>query len=92
MIKISWTRRAVQDLDRLHEFLKIVNPVAAAKTVQSLVGAPHVLISNPRMGERLEEFDPREIRRLLIARYEIRYEVSKSNLFILHIWHTREER
>lgn len=92
MIKISWTRRAVQDLDRLHEFLKIVNPVAATKTVQSFVSAPHVLVNNPRMGERLEAFEPREIRRLLIARYEMRYEVRESNLFILRIWHTREER
>ena len=92
MIKISWTRRAVQDLDRLHEFLKIVNPVAATKTVQSLVSAPHVLVNNPRMGERLEAFELREIRRLLIARYEMRYEVRESNLFILRIWHTREER
>lgn len=92
MTQISWTRHAIQDLDRLHAFLKMVSPAAAAKTVQALVKAPNLLISNPRMGERLDVFEAREIRRLLVARYEIRYEISKDNLYILRIWHTREER
>ena len=92
MVKVAWTRRAVQDLGRLHEFLKVVNPTAAAKIVQSLVKAPNALIGNPRMGERIEAFESREIRRLLVARYELRYEIKEATLYILRIWHTREER
>ena len=92
MVKVAWTRRAVQDLERLHGFLKIINPTAAAKILQSLVKAPNALIGNPRMGERIEAFESREIRRLLVARYELRYEIKESTLYILRIWHTREER
>ena len=92
MVKVAWTCRAVEDLHRLHEFLKVVNPTAAAKIVQNLVKAPSALIGNPRMGERLEAFESREIRRLLVARYELRYEIKDATLYILRIWHTQEER
>jgi hypothetical protein len=44
------------------------------------------------MGERLEEFEPREVRRLLVGHYEMRYELQESNIYILRIWHTRENR
>lgn len=92
MIEVAWTRRAVQDLGRLHEFLKIVNPLAAAKIVNTLVNAPNVLVGNPRMGERIDSFESREIRRLLVARYELRYEIKEAKLYVLRVWHTREER
>ena len=44
------------------------------------------------MGERLEEFEPREVRRLLVGHYEMRYELQESNIYILRIWHMRENR
>lgn len=91
-MRIFWTRHASQDVGRLHEFLKLVNPNAATKTVQQLLKAPHVLLENPRLGERLEGYEAREIRRLVIARYEMRYEIQESTIHILRIWHTREDR
>lgn len=91
-MNLKWTRRALSDLERLYEFLVPVNRKAAVQTVQSLVKAPDRLIEQPRIGEKLEEFDPREVRRLLIGRYEMRYEIQQSTLYILRIWHIREER
>ncbi len=92
MMKLQWTNKALSDLTRLHEFLASVNPPAAARTIQSLIGAPDSLLDNPRIGERLDEFEPREVRRILTGRYEIRYEIRDATIYILRIWHTREER
>lgn len=75
-MELRWTSKALSDLQRLHEFLALVNKAAAAHTVQSLTTAPVNLLANPRIGERLEEFDPREIRRILVGRYEIRLKSS----------------
>jgi len=91
-MKLKWTRKALSDLARLYEFLVPVNRKAAAQTVQSLAAAPTRLIEQPRIGEKLEEFEPRDVRRLFIGRYEMRYEIQQSNLYILRIWHTRENR
>lgn len=89
---LRWTSKALSDLTRLHEFLAMVNRPAAARTVQSLTAAAGSLAANPRIGERLEEFEPREVRRIFVGRYELRYEIAASTIFILRLWHTREDR
>ena len=76
-MQLKWTSKALADLARLYEFLAPVNRSAAAHTVQSLTAAPTNLLNNPRMGERLEEFEPREVRRLLVGHYEMRYELQE---------------
>ena len=91
-MELKWTSKALSDLTRLHEFLASVNKGAAARTVQALVAASTALLANPRIGERLEEFEPREVRRILVGRYEMRYEIQKSTIYLLRLWHTREDR
>ncbi|MDP2244184.1 type II toxin-antitoxin system RelE/ParE family toxin [Pseudomonas sp.] len=91
-MELKWTSKALNDLARLYEFLASVNKPAAAPTVQQLTAAPITLLSNPRLGERLEEFDPREVRRILAGHYEMRYEIQESTLYLLRLWHTRESR
>ena len=91
-MKINWTSKALSDLVRLYEFLAVKNRQAAAQTVQSLSAAPDRLLDQARIGEKLDEFDPREVRRIIVGRYEIRYEIQETNIIALRIWHTREDR
>lgn len=91
-MQAKWTGKALSDLSRLYEFLAAVNKPAAVRAAQSLTKAPTILLANPRIGERLFEFDPREVRRLLVGHYEIRYEIQQSTIYILRLWHTREDR
>ena len=89
---LHWTGKAHSDLVRLYEFLRPVNPIAAAKVVRQLVAGAKRIPSHPRLGTRLPEFDPREVRRVLVGDYELRYELTESDVFILRIFHTREDR
>jgi len=91
-MELKWTSKALSDLARLYEFLATVDKMAAARTVQMLTAAPTNLLENPRIGERIEEFDPREVRRILVGHYEMRYEIQQSIIYMLRLWHTREER
>jgi plasmid stabilization system protein ParE len=91
-MELKWTSKALSDLARLYEILASVNQPAAARTVQSLIKAPTALLMNPRIGEQLFEFEPREIRRILAGNYEVRYEIQGSILYVLRLWHTREHR
>ncbi len=91
-MKIKWTNKSLSDLNRLYSFLAPINKQAAANTIQSLTQAPNKVIHQPRIGERLDEFEPREVRRLLIGHYEVRYELSNNIFYVLSIWHTREKR
>lgn len=91
-MELKWTSRALSDLVRLYEFLAVVDEQAAARAVQALTAAQVNLLAHPRIGEKLEEFEPRDVRRILIGQYEVRYEIQESTLYILRLWHTREER
>ena len=91
-MELKWTSKALSDLARLHEFLALANRPAAARLVQALTKAPTVLLINPRIGEQLFEFEPREVRRLLVGHYEMRYEIQASTVYVLRLWHTREDR
>ena len=89
---LKWTSKALSDLARLHDFMAPVNQPAAARTVQALAAAPSALLANPRIGERLDEFEPREVRRILVGHYEMRYELTETTIYVLRLWHTREGR
>ena len=89
---LRWTRSANADLQRIHEFLAPVDPAAAARAVQSIVARVRGIPRHPRLGERLPGFDDREVRRVLVGKYEVRYEVAGGDLYVLRIFHMREER
>lgn len=91
-MKLRWTSKALSDLARLHEFLATVDPRAAARAVQALTRSPEVLVRHPRLGEQLFEFEPREVRRLIVKQYELRYEIDDTTIYLLRLWHTREDR
>lgn len=91
-MQLIWTSKALSDLTRLYEFLSLANESVAKRTAQALTEAPTNLLANPRIGGRLEEFEPREVRRILVGRYEMRYEIQGSSIYVLRLWHTREDR
>ena len=89
-MELKCTSNVLSNLARLHEFLATVDKRAATRIVQMLMVAPKKLFLNPRIGEKLEEFDPREVRRFLVGHYEMRYEIQQSKIYLLRLWHTRE--
>ena len=91
-MELKWTNKALSALSRLHDFLAPVSRPAAVRVVRSLTAAPARLLEHPRIGEKLEEFEPREVRRILIGQYEMRYEIRESIIYVLRLWHTREDR
>ncbi|MCL2296934.1 MAG: type II toxin-antitoxin system RelE/ParE family toxin [Proteobacteria bacterium] len=91
-MKLKWTNKALSDVARLYEFLAPMNSAAAAQAVQTLTKAPTILLTKPRIGEQLFQFEPREVRRILAAQYEIRYEIQDDTIYVLRLWHTREDR
>jgi plasmid stabilization system protein ParE len=90
-MKTQWTGKASSDLVRLHAHLSPVAP-RRRRVVQQLAHAPDRLIDYPRIGEKLEAYEPREVRRIIVGNYELRYEIANATIFILRLWHCRENR
>jgi plasmid stabilization system protein ParE len=72
-MRLHWTNKGLSDLVRLYDFH--ANPSGAANVIQALTHATGRLSEYPRIGEQLDQFAPREVRRLLVGNYEMRYEI-----------------
>ncbi len=83
---IQWTSKALSDLVRHYEFLARIDRQAAARSMQWLTAAPKTTLqSNPRLGEQLFDFEPREVRRLLVGQCELHYEIQGDTLYVLRL-------
>ena len=91
-MSVRWTSKAHLDLVRLHAFIAAVNPSAATGAVEMTVAGVRRIAAHPRIGARLAEFGSREVRRVVVGDYEVRYELRDQALFILRLWHVREDR
>lgn len=92
-MEVIWTSSSLGDLARLYEFLAPVSPRAAVAVFERLTAGPDILETQPRIGTPLPEFEPREVRYLLVGDYEMRYEIAHdTKIWILRVWHTREDR
>jgi plasmid stabilization system protein ParE len=91
-MNVKWTNKAAADLVRLHGHLRARAPEAAARIASQLAHAPDRLQDHPKIGERLDAYAPREVRRIVVGSCELRYEIADSTIFILRIWHCRENR
>ena len=91
-MNIQWTQPALKDAARLYEFIASDNPTIAAGILESIRAATARLGQFPRMGERLEKYHPRHVRRIFVGASEDRYEVSRATVTILRLWPAREQR
>jgi plasmid stabilization system protein ParE len=91
-VRLEWTRPAIADLVRLHAFLEPASPRAASAAIRKLQQGALPLITFPSLGQALTEYQPREVRRLIIGDYELRYEVIDDTVFVVRVWHGREDR
>ena len=91
-MKFQFSKAALHDLVRLREFIAQHNPEAAQRISQRLRGAIKGLVAMPKIGLPVEN-TPGDIRELIFGRYVIRYEIrGKDLLYILRIWHGKENR
>lgn len=91
-MSLRWTRKARQDLERVYAFMAPVTPERALVIVEVLVQGAERLSELPRLGERLRRYSRREVRRIFVGEYELRYELKAADIIVLRLWHTREDR
>lgn len=92
-MKLSYSREAIADLIRLREFIAIKNPGVAQKIAKSIRKGISQLKTFPYLGVEVELApDPEAIRDLIIGNYIVRYLIHAKQIYILRVWHHKEER
>lgn len=91
-MNVHYTPESIEDLTRLREFIAENNPLAAQRIANELLTGIAKLKVFPRMGIGVARApDPEAIRDLYIDQYTVRYLLSESDIFILRIWHDKEQ-
>ena len=88
---LQFSKTALYDLERLRAFIAEHNPTAAQRISKRMRDAINSLVYAPKIGRPVDKM-PGEIRELVFGRYVVRYEVRENILFILRIWHGKENR
>ncbi len=92
-MRISYSPESIDDLRRLREFIEIKNLGAAQKTATSILKGIRQLKSFPHLGVEVPQApNPEMIRDLIIGNYIVRYLVSGEKIYVLRVWHHKENR
>ncbi len=90
-MKIKYSLEAVEDLQRVVEFVEVKNPFAARRLAIDIQEGVEKLKLFPDIGlPVLNAPDPKQIRDLYVSNYTVRYLIAEENKFILRIWHDKE--
>ncbi len=89
-MKLRFTSKALEDLERLHDFLAEKNPVAADRIRRQLLDSFQTLLKQPLAGKPVKSLP---VRQWVAGDYVIRYLIeAEQSLTIVRIWHGREDR
>lgn len=91
---VAWLPEAVDDLERVHEFLHERDRAAAARALRLIERAAVQLAELPEVGQPMGDGTGR--RQLFVrfgaGAYVLRYRVHYDDIVIIRVWHSREAR
>jgi addiction module RelE/StbE family toxin len=85
--RVDWSRRALQDLESIAEYIAADSPTYAGIVLKKVVSHTKTLAKFPRAGRKLPEFDDESIRELLIYSYRIIYRLQADTVVIAAVIH-----
>ncbi len=92
-MNLIYSGEALTDLAHVRAFIADKNPQAAARIAKDLVKRIGNLLLFPAMAVPVPEApDPDTVRDLFVDRYVVRYAIHAETVFILRVWHGREDR
>lgn len=90
-MKIRYSPESIGDLQRVVEFVEVKNPFAARRIAIDLQEGVAKLKQFPKIGlPVLKASDPEQIRDLYTGNYTVRYLIAGEIIYILRIWHNKE--
>ncbi len=88
-MKLKWTKRALQQLDKAQDYIAKDNPTVAYTIAERIVEAAHLLLTQPKMGRTGRVSGTRE---WVVQQtpYLLIYVVNDDTLQILRVIHSKQ--
>ena len=82
---LHWTDPALEDLDRIADYIALDKPQAARKLVRRVMESVDRLADFPESGSKPQELKGTAYRHLVIAPLRIFYRVTENQIIIIHV-------
>ncbi|MBS1502446.1 MAG: type II toxin-antitoxin system RelE/ParE family toxin [Bacteroidetes bacterium] len=90
MVEVNWTKQAINDVDKIAEFIAKDSEHYAKIQVQRFFLAAKVLERHPKSGKMVPEKQDPLIREIILGSYRIIYSiVSESQVDIITVHHSK---
>jgi len=93
--EVAWLPQALEDVNRLHAFIRPHDPEAASRAARVIRAGGDALLDSPQLGRPIIDGTPRRELFLPFAggAYVLRYILERTDrAVILRVWHDREKR
>ena len=90
-MRVKYSPESIDDLQRVVEFVEAKNPYAARRIAIDIQEGVDKLKEFPEIGlPVLKANDSGKIRDLYIGNYTVRYLLSHQVVYVLRVWHNKE--
>jgi len=90
-MKVKYSLESIEDLQRIVEFVENKNPYAARRIAIDLQEGVDRLKQFSEIGlPVLKAVDSEKIRDLYVGDYTIRYLITGDTIYVLRVWHNKE--
>lgn len=84
-MRVRWTRRALQDLEAIGDFIAEDNPAAARRWVARLRTRARKAAPVPQAGRKVPEIERDDVREVFLGSYRIMYRVYPGVIEVLTV-------
>ena len=91
MAEIIWTEPALNDVDKIAEYIAVSNLVAAKKLVKEVFAKVDILEEYPKSGKSVSELPSLNYRELYVKPCRIFYKFEDNEAFILHLMRQEQD-
>ena len=89
MIRVTFTNRAVDDLDAINDYRSTYSPAYEEHLIDTIIAKVERLKTFPEMGRKVPEFDLSYLRELIHDEYRIVYKiVNEAQIDVITIQHS----
>ena len=85
MAKLRWTDSALEDLNRIADYIALDNETAASKLVTKIFSIIERLITYPESGRIPPELQNSVYREVIVDPCRIFYRINNDNIYVLHV-------
>ena len=85
--RIVWSRRALEDLEAIANYIAADSPAYAKAVVTKVIAQTRTLPQFPRAGRKVPEFDNDDVRELIVYSYRIIYQLRDNHVVVSAVIH-----